>query len=111
MAVACKRNCLDFWNLCKCLQNFVNVEALSPRSQFDHRMNFLLAPSSTYQPLQFDITCHCLILLAITTPMANAETNAHDAWSNFKSIICRKYLNVFTCTGIKHKRSIVYSHN
>ena len=26
---ACKPNCFDFWNLCKHLQNFVNVEAIS----------------------------------------------------------------------------------
>ena len=26
--IACKRNRFDFWNLCKRLQNFVNVEAL-----------------------------------------------------------------------------------
>ena len=27
--IACKRNCFDFWNSCKRLQNFVNVEALT----------------------------------------------------------------------------------
>ena len=26
--IACKRNHFDFWNSCKRLQNFVNVEAL-----------------------------------------------------------------------------------
>ena len=26
--IACKRNRFDFWNSCKRLQNFVNVEAL-----------------------------------------------------------------------------------
>ena len=26
--IACKRNLFDFWNSCKLLQNFVNVEAL-----------------------------------------------------------------------------------
>ena len=29
--IACKRNRFDFWNSCKRLQNFVNVEAL-PRT-------------------------------------------------------------------------------
>ena len=27
--IACKRNRFDFWNSCKRLQNFVNVEALA----------------------------------------------------------------------------------
>ena len=27
MEIACKQNCFDFWNSCKRLQNFVNVEA------------------------------------------------------------------------------------
>ena len=33
MLIACTRNRFDFWNSYKRLQNFVNVEALTPRKK------------------------------------------------------------------------------
>ena len=36
MIVACKQNHFDFWNLCKRLQNFVNMEAVIYRTHKVH---------------------------------------------------------------------------
>ena len=36
MVIVCKRNRFDFWNSCKRLQNFVNVEALTQRHMFGY---------------------------------------------------------------------------
>ena len=39
--IACKRNRFDFWNSCKRLQNFVNVEALLVSQLLSHILFFL----------------------------------------------------------------------
>ena len=45
--IACKRNRFDFWNSCKRLQNFVNVEALVLNQSSSDISAFLVHPEPT----------------------------------------------------------------
>ena len=54
--IACKRNRFDFWNSCKRLQNFVNVEALTAsNTRVAHAKT-----SPSFAPLTVRVQAGCL---------------------------------------------------